>query len=261
MRPGDVDQARYDRSSRIGWLDIDAISSARVLVVGAGALGNEVVKDLVLSGFEHLTVVDMDHIVGSNLNRCVLFRDEDAEASSSKATVVADRAIRMVPGCHVEPIVSRVQDIGRDWSRYDVVMGCLDNVQARLHVNATAYASNVPLIDGGTDGMRGRVQVVTPPGPCLQCTMNRSHMRVMEHRYSCTGNDVVFFQPRMAAEITTTSAIAAIQSREALKLVCGRDDMVIRDVMFYDGDRCSMDVLECQVSPDCPNHATCSRPG
>ena len=66
---GFEDKDRYDRQRRIAWMDMDSISSANVLVAGAGALGNEVVKNLVLSGFRRITVVDMDDIVISNFEQ------------------------------------------------------------------------------------------------------------------------------------------------------------------------------------------------
>jgi len=74
IRPGAEDDDRLDRARRIGWVDLEKVASSRILVVGAGALGNEAVKDLVLFGFRRIDVLDMDTVVRSNLNRCVLFR-------------------------------------------------------------------------------------------------------------------------------------------------------------------------------------------
>jgi hypothetical protein len=84
--------------------------------------------------------------------------------------------------------------------------------------------------------------------------MNRSHFRVMERRFSCTGQDTVFYQPKMAAEITTTSVIAAIQVREAVKILSGRS--AIEHVMHYDGLVGTTEVLTLDVDPGCPNHPT-----
>ena len=119
---------------------------------------------------------------------------------------------------------------------FDLVFGCLDNIAARLHVNSHSYLARSPYIDGGTNGFRGKVQVVIPPEtPCLQCAMNRTHYRVMEKRFSCTGSDVSYFEPKMPAEITTTSVVAAIQVREAVKLASGRQEKCIqeRDVLRW----------------------------
>lgn len=256
MRTGEGDEDRWDRSRRICWLDMDRVQRGRYLVLGAGALGNETVKDLVLAGVRNITLVDMDHVVRSNLNRCVMFREQDSAKRRLKAEVVAERAAELDPGVRVRAIVGCIEKLPKDeWMEHDVVLGCLDNIAARLHANAHSYYHGTPYIDGGTDGFAGRVQAIVPPStPCLQCGLNRSHYRVLEKRHSCTGSEVTYYQPGMAAEITTTSIIAALQVREALKLVCGRGDAVIRHVVHYDGLRNSWDELEMTVEPSCPLH-------
>jgi molybdopterin-synthase adenylyltransferase len=256
LRPGMFDEDRMERSRRITWLDMDRIASMKCLVVGAGALGNEVVKDLVLSGFKHIELVDMDHVVRSNLNRCVFFREGDAEKKLMKAEIVATRAAELDPSSTIVPSIVRVETYDVDRFRsFGLVLGCLDNIAARLHVNSHAFQARVPYVDGGTNGFRGKVQVVVPPETaCLQCAMNRSHYRVMEKRFSCTGSDVTFFEPKVPAEITTTSIVAAIQVREALKLASGRKENCIANVMFYDGLNGSTEELEVDIDPDCPMH-------
>src|SRR4030042_6643079 len=89
LRVGQVGEERLDRSRRVGWISLEAISKARVLMVGAGAIGNEVAKDLALSGFQRITIVDMDHVVGSNLNRCLFYTHADSSKRAMKAEVVA----------------------------------------------------------------------------------------------------------------------------------------------------------------------------
>ncbi len=220
-------------------------------------MGNEVVKGLVLSGFLDITLVDMDHVVMSNLNRCVLLRPEDAGNSRAKAPAVAERANRLVGRDAVHPMVTRVEEFD-GWNSMDLVLGCLDNIGARLHVNARCCLAGIPYVDGGTDGMRGKVQVIVDEGPCLQCTTNRSHYAVLERRYSCTGSATTLYRPHMAAEITTTSVVAAVQVREALKLVSGMQIACIRHVMYYDGMAGTCEILEASINPGCPNHYTCS---
>lgn len=245
-----VDQDRFDRMKRIDWIDMDAIQQKRCLVVGAGALGNEVVKNLVLAGFRKITVIDMDFIVLSNLSRCLFFRESDIR-KVMKAEIVAQRASELDPGAD---IVSKVMDIEKldDWN-YDLIFGCLDNIKARLHVNAHAYYRRIPYIDGATDGMNGKVQVVLPDGPCLQCPMNRSHVKNMERRYTCTGNGYAFV-PKMASDITTTAVVAAMQVREAMKIASGRSDLCIKHVTYYDGTTGETETLEISVNPNCQNH-------
>jgi molybdopterin/thiamine biosynthesis adenylyltransferase len=251
VKVGEYDADRFDRMRRIDWLDLDSIQNTRCLVAGAGALGNEVVKCMLLAGFRKITVVDMDEIVASNLSRCVFFRETDG--GRKKAEVVAERAGGLYPGAEIVPVVSRIQET-EDWE-FDIVMGCLDNISARLHVNSHARYHRIPYIDGATDGFRGKVQVVFENGPCLECGMNSSHMKMMDERFSCTGGGTIFV-PKLASEITTTSVIAAVQVREAMKILSGRRELSIRNVMYYDGLSGTMQELEVPEDSSCPNHNT-----
>jgi molybdopterin/thiamine biosynthesis adenylyltransferase len=235
---------------------MDSLRKAKVLVAGAGALGNEAMKCLLLSGVGEIDLIDMDAVSGSNLNRCLFFRQEDALLRRDKAKVVACRAAGLYPEATVRPIVGRVQTLKTgDLGCYDLALGCLDNISARLHLNAQAYYAGVPYIDAGTDGMRGKVQVVLPPEtPCLQCLTNSSHLRVLDQRQSCTGAPTSVYRAPLAAEITTSSAIAAIQVREALKVLCGRKEDCLRHILLYDGLRNTMEVLEAEIDGRCVLH-------
>jgi len=246
----EYDKDRFDRSKRIEWIDIGKLRESRCLVVGAGALGNEVVKCLVLSGFRDITVADMDTVVISNLNRCVFFRDSDVN-NGTKSEIIAKRASELDPDVKITAKQMRIQEM-KDWD-FDLVMGCVDNISARLHVNAHACYHRIPYVDGGTDGMFGKIQVVLPGGPCLECAMNRSHYNVSETRFSCTGKST-FSTPKAAAEITTTSAVAAMQAREAVKIISGRKDMCTENIAYYDGISGETFVLKVRKDDSCGNH-------
>ena len=244
------DRDRFDRSKRIPWINIGKIRKTRVLVAGAGALGNEVVKNLVLSGFRNITVIDMDDIVLSNLNRCVFFREEDI-GTVMKSEILAKRASELDKDVKIVPKVMRIQE-NTDWN-FDVALGCLDNILARLHLNSHCRFHGIPYVDGATDGLRGKVQVILNKGPCLECAMNSTHAKVVDRRFSCTGGQFSFV-PKMAAEITTTSIIAAMQVREAVKIASGREDLCIINVTYYDGTSGETETLTAETDPECPNH-------
>ena len=160
-----------------------------VLVVGAGGLGCEVLKDLALSGVRNIHVVDMDTIDLTNLNRQFLFRMKDVGAP--KAATAAAFVASRVAGCVVTPWQCRVQDLERAehlgegaFARFGAVVGCLDNLEARRWVNAklcslaqvdeggALTALPVPYVDGGSEAMRGHVKVVLPKfTACLECVI------------------------------------------------------------------------------------------
>lgn len=253
---GSVDDDLFDRSRRIGWLDLEAVARSRVLMVGAGALGNEVAKNLVLSGFRNITIVDMDHVVGSNLSRCLFFSRADVSNRTSKVDAIARGILRLSPEAKPVPFCQRIERLPDGvFKGHDLVLGCLDNIQARIHTNSHSYLAGRTYIDGGMDGFVGRVMVARPPeGACVQCGMNRTHSKIAELRFSCTGKEVVFHEPRVAAEITTTSVISAIMVREALKVVSMRPEMLISNVFYYDGQRNLSEELEVDLNPSCPVH-------
>ena len=247
---------RYERSKRLGWFSLEKVRKTKVLVVGAGALGNEVCKNLALSGFGNITIVDMDYIVTSNLNRCIFFSERDAERRRYKARVVAQKLKKIEPNVKVKAFVKKIQDFPEDFiPSHNIVLGCLDNVLARLHVNAHCYAHRIPYIDGATDGLKGKVQVViAPETSCLECGMNKTHKKISNIRFSCTGKDVMVFERKIAADINTTSIISAIQVQEALKIAHERWENVIKNIFYYDGERIISQILELPINPKCMHH-------
>ena len=256
LRADRLNEDKLERSKRIGFLDIEAIRSAKVLVVGLGAIGNETVKNLVLSGFRHFALVDMDYIVRSNLNRCVFFRDIDASIKSLKTDVVSRAAIELDEEITVNTYNRKIQELGDDFiPRFDIVFGCLDNIDARLHINAHCYYNKIPYVDAATNGFIGKVQVVLPPeSPCLECAMNKTHYAILEKRFSCTGVDVTYFEDKMPAEITTTAVVSAVQVKEGLKIISGHSEKCLKNIFYYHGINNMSDELELEVNPDCPHH-------
>jgi molybdopterin/thiamine biosynthesis adenylyltransferase len=256
LRPGYLDEDKHERSKRLDWFNLEKMQKAKVLVVGCGAIGNETVKNLILAGFRKITLVDMDHVVRSNLNRCMFFDDEDAERKRPKAEVVAEKAKRMERSLDIDYRTEMIQDLPEDFiSSFDIVLGCLDNVAARLHLNAHCYYKGIPYIDAATLGFIGKVQVVLPPEtPCFECAVNKTHLKIMGDRFSCTGVDTTYHEPKLAAEITTTSVVSAIQTRESIKIVLGRESDIVQNVFYYDGMRNISDVLEIGMNPGCPHH-------
>ncbi len=221
----EINDDRYDRLKLIGWWNQDRLQASRVLVVGAGALGNEVVKNLVLVGVGNLSIVDFDRIEMSNLSRAVFFRDE--HCGRPKAIVVAEMARQLNPDCRVVGWpVDVTADIGLGLVReMDVVIGCVDNREARLWINRMCWKVGVPWIDGGIQEISGVAKTYCPPaGACYECTMTENDFRLMHLRYSCPllkREDLQ--QGKVPTAPTIASFVGALQAQEALKLIHGRE--------------------------------------
>ncbi|KAL7798192.1 hypothetical protein V8C37DRAFT_248117 [Trichoderma ceciliae] len=149
-----------------------SIKHARVLMVGAGGIGCELLKNLVLSGFGEIHIVDLDTIDLSNLNRQFLFRHEHIK--KSKSLVAKEAAQRFNPNVKIVAHHANIKDpeFSVPWFRdFKIVFNALDNLDARRHVNKMCLAADVPLIESGTTGFNGQVQVIKKGvTACYDCT-------------------------------------------------------------------------------------------
>ncbi|KAJ3763848.1 NEDD8 activating enzyme [Lentinula raphanica] len=155
-------------------------NQAKILVIGAGGLGCEILANLALSGFKDIHVIDMDTIDISNLNRQFLFRQKDV--GKSKAIVAAEFIMNRVPGVKVTPYFGKIQDKDDDYYlQFNLVICGLDSVEARRWINATLVnlvdpenpESLKPLIDGGTEGFKGQARVILPTiTSCYECSLD-----------------------------------------------------------------------------------------
>jgi molybdopterin/thiamine biosynthesis adenylyltransferase len=129
-----LEEDRYSRLRLIPWWDQELLASSKAMVVGAGALGNELLKNLALVGWGHILVVDLDTIENTNLSRSVLYRE--ADEGRSKAQVAAERVKEINPDINITWIKGNINDIGLGIFRsMHLVFGGLDNREARLAIN------------------------------------------------------------------------------------------------------------------------------
>src|SRR5262245_8647542 len=255
------DSDRYSRLRLIGWWDQDKLRTAKVLVVGAGAIGNEVLKNLALLGVGHVWVVDCDEIEDSNLTRSVLFRYEDC--GKSKAIAAAEEMRSINPDVQVTPIHGNViTDVGLGLFRdVDVVIGCLDNREARLWVNRSCWKVGTPWIDGGIQEISGVAKVFIPPdGACYECTMTENDYRLINLRYSCP---LLRREDLQAGKVPTAPTIASmiggLQVQEALKLLHGLP-VSAGEALVWNGVANSFYKTAFQRREDCLSHDTYPEP-
>ncbi|XP_032663143.1 SUMO-activating enzyme subunit 2 [Odontomachus brunneus] len=150
----------------------DAILRSKVLIVGAGGIGCEILKNLVMSGFADIEIIDLDTIDVSNLNRQFLFQKK--HVGKSKASVACETALTFNPDTKVihyhDSIMS--SDFGLSFfKKFTVVLNALDNRAARNHVNRMCLAADIPLIESGTAGYEGQVELIKKGlSQCYECT-------------------------------------------------------------------------------------------
>ena len=226
-----IDSDKYDRQKRIKGWDQNKIRNSKVMVIGAGATGNEVIKNLVLSGVGTITLIDYDFIDLSNLNRCVLFNSKSAEKNEYKADVIKEACREINPEVKIITIKEDLNKVEKNiYKQNDVICSCLDNVEARLEANNYSYYFGVPFIDSGIDGYFGTVQAVFSKdqnSACLQCGISNKDLDLMWKKFSCTGRELNDengeTMGKIASIITTTSIIGGIQSQQVLKFILGID--------------------------------------
>eukprot|EP01018_Ginkgo_biloba_P009922 Gb_06844 [translate_table: standard] len=164
--------SRYDAQVSVLGRELQAkLSEATLVVVGAGALGCEFLKNLALMGAScngkgKLTITDDDAIEKSNLTRQFLFRDRNI--GQPKSTVAATAAAKMNPNLRIEALQNRVSPMTEDvfdecfWQSVEVVINALDNVEARLYVDSRCVYFQKPLLESGTLGPKCNTQCVIP---------------------------------------------------------------------------------------------------
>ncbi|XP_019960468.1 SUMO-activating enzyme subunit 2 [Paralichthys olivaceus] len=149
----------------------DSLSTCKVLVVGAGGIGCELLKNLVLTGFKNIEVIDLDTIDVSNLNRQFLFQKK--HVGKSKAQVAKESALQFCPSANIVAYHDSVMNADYNvefFRKFMLVMNALDNRAARNHVNRMCLAADIPLIESGTAGYLGQVTVIKKGmTECYEC--------------------------------------------------------------------------------------------
>jgi len=237
----------------LSWFDAKKVKEAKVMVVGAGALGNEVLKNLALFGVGNIIIIDFDTIEYSNLTRSALFRAEDADRGLYKADTAARRIRELNPNIRALPINGDLltgAGLGL-YRRMDVVIGCLDSLHARVMLNRLCARAGKTWIDGGIGNLEGQVSVYQPGVSCYECNLTDEEKRGLNRRNPCAG--VVMMNEKEGRAATTpviASLIAAVQVQEAMKYIhpdlieAGKVSTLAGKMFAYEGMYPSADIFE-----------------
>lgn len=255
----DGDTNPFDRQQRISWWNQDKLKMAKVMVVGAGAIGNETLKNLALMGIGNIYIADFDDISTSNLSRTVLFRKGDkgkrkaevAALRTKELSLLDDVAIHWFDGDVVWELGTGI------FGSMDIVLGCLDNVETRFAVNRQCWLTKTPWIDAGIYELGGHVTPFIPPeAPCYQCAASREQLISARKRYSCDDfKRTVFEEGKMPTVQITSSIVSAIQVQEAIKYLCDQPIQSGKKI-YLQGKTNDFDLFTLMKNDNCTGHVT-----
>lgn len=215
-----MDRARYVRQQAVDGLGVERLAAMRVVVVGAGAVGNEVVKNLALMGVGAVDVHDFDRVEVHNLTRSVFLRESDV--GRPKATAVATRAADVDPHVRIRAVEGdawRTLALG-DLARADALVLAVDSVEARMKLAQLALLAGVDVVNAGIDSRYASVETFphaqAGPQACYECHLPPSAYAKVAERYSCG-----WLRRALAAEavVATTAITASVAGALAVQAV------------------------------------------
>lgn len=220
---------RYSRQMRFAALGEEGqkrISASRVTICGCGALGTVLANHLARAGVGFIRVVDRDFIETHNLQRQILFDEEDVASNLPKAEAAA-RKMRVINSqITVEAVVTDIDhtNIIDLVSDVDLILDGTDNFETRYLINDAAVKLGKPWIFGGVIGSEGQSMTILPgKTPCLRCVVETSPPPGMTPTCETAG----VLGPAV-------STIASIEAMEALKILSGKTDAMNRDLIMID---------------------------
>lgn len=234
-----MSSSRYLRHSLIDWFSQESLKSTCVAVVGAGAIGNEVIKNLSLLGVGSIEIFDFDNIEEHNLTRSVLFRDDDI--NKSKAEVASARAKEL------DSSVQIVYHHGDVWKtlkidsikKYSCIISCVDNFEARIKLSNICMLYRVDFINAAIDSRYVSVEVFPYSSfgrvACYECNLPDSVYERIQERYSCGWlKKVSYEEKKIPTTIITSSIAGAIAVSCSLRLGETKEALSTSYKVFYD---------------------------
>lgn len=239
---------RYSRQAKLDGWDQTKIKNTKVIIVGMGALGSIVGVNLAQAGIGHLVLIDLDTIEFSNLNRQVLFHENDV--GKFKAEVSYQKLREINSEITIEYSTKKVQEIPvaefqmKSESEIIIIVDALDNFEARRWLNSIAVTKSIPLVSGGMYGFLGNLQViVAQKTPCLECQplipereLQKACSPPGEFRKQEAEKDNIELESDdddyFPALGSVSSVIGGLMSQEVLKLALGHE--YLTDYLFVD---------------------------
>jgi len=253
-----------------GKLGQSKLRKSAVLVAGAGAIGNEVIKNLAMLGIGRIKIIDYDVVELSNISRMVFFEKKDV--GRYKVDVVAEKLKERYPFTEITTYNDYLENIPvEDYFDVDVIICGLDNVLSRIILSNISRKYLIPMVDGGIIGYKARVQVYVPPdSPCPVCSFpQHDYAKLIGLTNPCDAPPEEAKTPSLP---TTLSLVSSIQTQEAIKILLGYKDYLksgewstftlpngekravgepLRGILIVDLQYSKYSILELNRNPNC----------
>ena len=215
---------RYLRQSLIDWFPQKRVQNCRIAIVGCGAIGNEVAKNLALIGIGNIDLFDCDSIEIHNLTKSVLFREQDV--GCMKVEIIAVRLTELNPDISVMPHQGDFWDTLSllQMDNYSCIIGCVDNFEARIRLNLMCKVAGCNFIDTGIDSKFVQVSIFpykkNSSASCYECSLPNSVYARIQERYSCGWlRNLAFIEKKIPTTVITASLAGSLATSQALQLI------------------------------------------
>ncbi|PHS12983.1 MAG: thiamine biosynthesis protein ThiF [Blastopirellula sp.] len=244
------DLSRYARQisyAPLGEAGQKKLSQSRALVVGVGALGSVIANTLARAGVGNLRIVDRDFLELNNLQRQVMYTEQDVASGIPKAIAAKNHLEQINSEINIEAIVSHVnhQNLPQLLDGVDVIVDGTDNFEVRFLLNDAALKYQIPWIYGGCIGAEGQTMTVVPGvTPCLRCLM---------HDTPPPGTTPTCDTAGIVSPII--NVIASLESMEAIKILSGnvaQIDRKLRVIDLWSNRMRELGLDSLQANTDCP---------
>lgn len=256
-----MNKNRYLRHSIIDWFDQDYMANLNVLVVGAGALGNETIKNLVLLGCGNIDIYDFDTIEEHNLTRSVLFNENDI--GKNKAETIAEKGKQLDPNIIINYFTSDITFslTPSKVQKYDIVFCCVDNFESRIYLNKICFLMKIDLVNMGMDSRYQSTEIFPFSSEdscsCYECNLPYSVYDRLKKRYSCGGLKKLSYIEKKIPTTIITSSMASFGVSLGLRL--GHNNIYKSTKLFIDTISADITKTFYEKNKNCPICSTDSK--
>lgn len=210
----------------IGKAGQEKLKKSRAAVIGCGGLGSVISSSLARAGVGFIRIVDRDRLELSNLQRQILYNEEDLKRDLPKVGIAKQKLIAINSEITVEAVNEEAGDdnIKEMISDVNIVLDATDNLKTRFIINRACIEGNIPWVFGSVAAACGMVLNIIPgKTPCFNCIFSKS-----------SDNDFTLSSANAGVLNTAVSVIASIQATEAIKYLTGNISFMVKTLLILD---------------------------